>query len=166
MISLEQIKTLDEKVKQAVSVIDDLRAENSKLKQNLSNYQSRIEELERLIEDFKRDQGAIEKGIIDAIDQLDKLEHASPAENSVPAEQEAPSAREFPETSEEDRENSTAGQEDTPQNEADTADARGNGSADGDNSGSDSDEHSAETKPAFYSEEEPEDGETNELDIF
>lgn len=86
MISLEQIKTLDDKVKKAVGVIGDLRAENTKLKQKLNDYQSRIEELEQLIEDFKRDQGAIEQGILDAIDQLDHLEHAPSASATVPEE--------------------------------------------------------------------------------
>ncbi len=74
MISLEQIQTLDEKVKKAIGTISDLRAENGTLKEKLNRYQGRIEELEQLIEDFKRDQGAIEQGILDAIDQLDHLE--------------------------------------------------------------------------------------------
>ncbi len=149
MISLEQIKTLDEKVKQAVSVIDDLRGENSRLKQKLNSYQSRIEELERLIDDFKRDQGAIEQGILDAIDQLDKLEHAPPSpEASRPVETAPEPEPDIPAAE------AAAAPEDTPRQE----DVPGPDEAEETDTGE---------KPGFYSEEEdPEGQEPNELDIF
>lgn len=73
MIRLEQIRTLEERVKKAVALIDELREENRSLKDQLDSYQNRINELEVLIEDFKRDQGEIEQGIISAINQLDSL---------------------------------------------------------------------------------------------
>jgi FtsZ-binding cell division protein ZapB len=148
MINLEQIKTLDEKVKQAVSVIDDLRGENSRLKQKLNSYQSRIEELERLIEDFKRDQGAIEQGILDAIDQLDKLEHTPPSPEASQPVETAP----LPETPV--PEAAVPPEEDTPRQ----ADAPGPDEAEETDTGE---------KPGFYSEEEdPEGQEPTELDIF
>ena len=74
MISLDQIHTLDEKVKKAVEVINQLRQENLALKERLQDYQTRIEDLEKLIETFKNDQGMIEEGILNAIEQLDNLE--------------------------------------------------------------------------------------------
>ncbi len=77
MISLEHIRTLDEKVKKAVKALGDLRSENSTLKQKLADYQKRIEELEKLIDDFKKDQGEIEQGIMNAITQLETLETGS-----------------------------------------------------------------------------------------
>lgn len=75
MITLDQIQQLDQKVQRAISYITDLRRENNSLKHKLDEYQKRIEELEILISDFKRDQGEIEKGIISALSQLEKLEY-------------------------------------------------------------------------------------------
>lgn len=151
MISLEQIKILDEKVKSAVAVIDDLRSENSKLKQKLENYQTRIDELERLIEDFKRDQGAIEQGILDAIDQLDHLE-SSPASVPVP---------EQPEEAESEPAVSTAADTEAP---AETDSAKFEESPEDETAES---SPSRDEKPGFFTEEEdPDNQETNELDIF
>lgn len=73
MISLDQIKKLDAKVTSAVRLIDELRKENNSLKEKLGSYQSRIEELEVLISDFKEDQGEIEEGIVHALEQLEQL---------------------------------------------------------------------------------------------
>jgi FtsZ-binding cell division protein ZapB len=159
MISLEQIKTLDDKVKQAVSVIDDLRGENSRLKQKLNSYQSRIEELERLIGDFKRDQGAIEQGILDAIDQLDKLEHAPPPpEVSQPMETAPEPEPDIPAAEE-----PVPPEEDTPRQD----DVPGPGPADTVSNTGEAEEIETGEKPGFYSEEEDSEGqEPNELDIF
>ena len=74
MITLDQIKQLDHKVRNAVDKISTLKSENSMLQEKLDNYQIRIEELEVLIDTFKEDQGEIENGIIDALNQLDILE--------------------------------------------------------------------------------------------
>jgi len=74
MITLDQIKQLDIKVRKAVDKINTLKSENSLLQEKLDNYQLRIEELEILIDTFKEDQGEIEHGIIDALNQLDIIE--------------------------------------------------------------------------------------------
>ncbi len=74
MITLDQIKQLDHKVRKAVDKINTLKSENNMLQEKLDNYQLRIEELEVLIDTFKEDQGEIENGIIDALNQLDILE--------------------------------------------------------------------------------------------
>jgi len=74
MITLDQIKQLDIKVRKAVDKINSLKNENSLLQEKLDNYQLRIEELEILIDTFKEDQGEIEHGIIDALNQLDIIE--------------------------------------------------------------------------------------------
>lgn len=74
MITLDQIKQLDHKVRKAIDKINTLNSENNMLQEKLDNYQLRIEELEVLIDTFKADQGEIENGIIEALNQLDILE--------------------------------------------------------------------------------------------
>lgn len=74
MITLDQIKQLDHKVRNAIDKISTLKSDNSMLQEKLDNCQLRIEELEVLIDTFKEDQGEIERGIIDALNQLDILE--------------------------------------------------------------------------------------------
>lgn len=76
MISLEQIRTLESKVHKAVSMLASVQEENQLLRDKLSAYESRIEELEYLIEEFKEDQSEIEQGIISALNHLDHLETA------------------------------------------------------------------------------------------
>lgn len=74
MISLEQIRLLQDKVKAAVTRIDELKNENDNLKRNLETHLGRIEELEDLINDFKNAQTEIEQGIVSALNQLDQIE--------------------------------------------------------------------------------------------
>jgi len=74
MITIEQIRLLEQKVHKAVKHIDLLKKENSALNSKLEHYQNRIDELEKLIESFKKDQSEIEKGIITALDELNQLE--------------------------------------------------------------------------------------------
>ena len=74
MISVEQIHKLESKVLKAVDVIKSLREENNLLKEKLSGYEKRIEELEVFIDSFKQDQTTIEEGILNALNQLDLLE--------------------------------------------------------------------------------------------
>jgi chromosome segregation ATPase len=82
MITLDQIKQLDFKVRKAIDKINSLSSENNLLQEKLDNYQLRIEELEILIDTFKEDQGEIEDGIIDALNQLDILDDDSKEEDS------------------------------------------------------------------------------------
>jgi|APSaa5957512622_1039677.scaffolds.fasta_scaffold231090_1 chromosome segregation ATPase len=88
MITLDQIRQLDQKVRKAIDNINSLKNENKMLQEKLDTYQLRIEELEILIDTFKEDQGEIENGIIEALIQLDVLEDniASPDENSEQTE--------------------------------------------------------------------------------
>lgn len=79
MVTLDQIRLLDSKVKSAVEHISLLKKENGTLKERLEEYQNRIEELEVLIETFKQDQGQIEEGILQALDQLDQIEDSASA---------------------------------------------------------------------------------------
>jgi len=74
MITLEQIRLLEDKIQKAISTISGLREENATLRKKLQNYENRISELEVLIDDFKKDQNEIEQGIVNALKQLDTLE--------------------------------------------------------------------------------------------
>ena len=74
MISLEQIRSLEERVHTAVTRIRTLAAENATLKQRLQSQEERIAELETLVAAFKRDQDEIEAGIMAALRHLDDLE--------------------------------------------------------------------------------------------
>ena len=74
MIQLKHIQQLDAKVRSALTLIDSLRVENTRLRGELDRYQSRIDEMESLIQDFRQEQGAIEEGILRALKQLDSLE--------------------------------------------------------------------------------------------
>lgn len=76
MISLEQIKQLQSRVHAVVARIRTLSAENATLKESLSSYEGRIDELEKLVSAFKSEQQEIEAGIIAALSQLDGLEDA------------------------------------------------------------------------------------------
>ncbi len=74
MITLEQIRQLEQRVQAAVSRIATLKNENALLREKLESYEGRILELENSIAAFKRDQSEIEQGIVSALSQLDQLE--------------------------------------------------------------------------------------------
>jgi chromosome segregation ATPase len=74
MINLEQIRLLEAKINTAVDLIASLREENRALKQAVDSAQSKMQDLETLVDDFKTDQGEIEECIMRAIQNLDRLE--------------------------------------------------------------------------------------------
>jgi chromosome segregation ATPase len=82
MITLDQIRSLDLKVTKAVERIRTLQQENTALKKTLSSYEKKVGDLEVLIEDFKQGQEEIEKGILTALSQLDRLEDELGGEGS------------------------------------------------------------------------------------
>lgn len=86
MVTLEQIRQLDAKVHRAVEVIAKLREENTTLKDRLSEYQGRIEELEVLISNFKEDQSEIEHGITSALSQLAAIDDSGKPASAPAAE--------------------------------------------------------------------------------
>lgn len=113
MLTVEQVRSLDEKVRMAVDLIDSLKKENSVLKNKLDEYKQKVDQLEDVVDSFKLDQLEIEEGIKDVLTQLDKLEDqitAPPAPNqpsaSIQQETEAEIAEDSEETelSEEDAE--------------------------------------------------------------
>ena len=84
MITIEQIQKLDQKVQAVVEQATGLKRENAALKSKLDQYQKRIGELEVMIERFKQDQEQIEKGILRALEQLDRLEDSAVEETPEP----------------------------------------------------------------------------------
>ena len=79
MINLDQVRTLEWKVKQAVQLIVQLRKENDMLRGRLSDTEVRLQELEAMVETFKVTQSQMESGIRSALDELDHLD-AGPAD--------------------------------------------------------------------------------------
>jgi hypothetical protein len=79
MINLDQVRTLEWKVKQAVQLIVHLRRENDTLRGRLSDTEVRLQELETLLESFKASQSELESGIRSALEELDNLEGGTDA---------------------------------------------------------------------------------------
>ncbi len=74
MIRLEQIRLLEKKTNEAVEKIKLLKKENQTLKTALDSSQKRMNELEKMVEEFKSDQGEIEQCLLRALKNLDFLE--------------------------------------------------------------------------------------------
>jgi len=74
MISVEQIRLLEERVLGVVSRLNELRNENRTLRESLTEYQDRIADLEGRVQTYTDSQTEIEQGILHALRQLDELE--------------------------------------------------------------------------------------------
>ncbi len=74
MLTVEQVRNLDNKVRKALDLIGNLKSENSMLKGKLDEYKQRIDQLEAVVDGFKLEQLEIEEGIKDVLTQLDMLE--------------------------------------------------------------------------------------------
>ncbi len=79
MVSLEQIRLLEQKVTSAVELIRVLKEENATLRRGLDSAQRRMKELETLVEGFKTDQREIETAIVRTLRNLDDLEVSAAA---------------------------------------------------------------------------------------
>ena len=76
MINMDQVRTLEMKVKQTVQLIVHLRQENDSLRGRLSDTEVRLQELENLMEGLKASQSEMESGIRSALQELDHLDEA------------------------------------------------------------------------------------------
>jgi DNA anti-recombination protein RmuC len=83
MVSLEQVRLLESKVTNVIEYVKKVTDENSKLKEKLSSYQKRIEDLEVLVQQFRENQGRIEDGILSALDRLNQFEDALESKLSI-----------------------------------------------------------------------------------
>lgn len=81
MLSLDQVRLLENRVEKAVGKIQQLESENERLRGQIDSFQGRIGELEGLVRAFKDDQGRIEEGILNALDRLSAFEDSVFAEN-------------------------------------------------------------------------------------
>jgi chromosome segregation ATPase len=77
MISIEQIRQLQDKVNRMVEHLSSLQQENTLLRSRIGSYETRISELEKLIDSFRSDQNEIEQGILLTITQLETYEQVS-----------------------------------------------------------------------------------------
>jgi len=75
MLSLEQIRRLEQRVNEAVERINALENDKRRLKEQLTESRSQASKLEARLEQQSKDQAAIERGILAALEQLDQLEH-------------------------------------------------------------------------------------------
>ncbi|HAK45300.1 MAG TPA: hypothetical protein DCO79_05200 [Spirochaeta sp.] len=94
MLTVEQVRSLDGKVRQALELIETLKNENSMLKGKLDEYKERVDQLEDVVDGFKFEQLEIEEGIKDVLSQLDQLEDQmtapQPSESEIVEKQNPP----------------------------------------------------------------------------
>lgn len=74
MLSLDQVRLLEDMVQKAVVKIQTLDTENSRLRTEMDALRARTSELEGLVRAFKDDQGRIEEGILNALEKLSAFE--------------------------------------------------------------------------------------------
>lgn len=74
MLSLEQIRRLENRVYKAVELLKAMKEDNIILKSELRSANERVEELEQIISDYRNNQLEIEQGIVKAIQQLDDID--------------------------------------------------------------------------------------------
>lgn len=104
MLSLDQVRLLENRVVKAVGKIESLTDENTRLKTQLTGLQARVSELEGLVRSFKDDQGRIEEGILNALDRLSAFEdsvYSGRESSAVPEIASTPSAGYAPKASSE-----------------------------------------------------------------
>ena len=77
MVSIKQIKNLEEKVFKTVELIKALKQENKILNSEVESANKKIEELEQIISDYRSAQVEVEEGLANAIKQLDELDNIS-----------------------------------------------------------------------------------------
>ena len=74
MISLDQVRLLEQKVENAVNKIIQLQKENAELKERCAFLESQAENLNKKVSDFECDQNEIEVGIANALERLNFVE--------------------------------------------------------------------------------------------
>lgn len=84
MITLDQVRALETRVEKALGAMDRLTAENTALRETVAREKARAVELERTIEEFRRDQNRIEQGILHALERLNAFEDAVLESASAP----------------------------------------------------------------------------------
>ncbi|NLJ46425.1 MAG: cell division protein ZapB [Treponema sp.] len=83
MITLEQVQALEARIEKALAAIDRLSSENAALRDSAAREKRRAADLERAIEEYRKDQERIEQGILHALERLNAFEDA--IQDPVPA---------------------------------------------------------------------------------
>jgi len=76
MITLEQVKLLEEKVESLIGVVKSLYIERDSLKGTLAQKEKRLEELEAILHSFEIAQAKIEESVMSTLNQLDVFENS------------------------------------------------------------------------------------------
>ncbi|MCG8477899.1 MAG: cell division protein ZapB [Spirochaetales bacterium] len=105
MVDIEQVRLLEQRVQRVIARIGELQTENRELRDQVGVDREKIAELERRVESFSTNQEEIERGILNALHQLDEVEDAvteSGESRVIPAVDEKPAVTETPEVDEAD----------------------------------------------------------------
>lgn len=86
MVTLDQVRALEARIDKALAAIDRLTSENSVLRATVARETARAADLEKTIEEYRRDQARIEQGILHALERLNAFEDAilDPGPAAVP----------------------------------------------------------------------------------
>ena len=82
MITLEQVKLLEEKVESLIAVVKSLYVERDSLKVSLAQKEGRIVELESALRSFEATQAKIEESVMSTLNQLDVFENSVAIDSS------------------------------------------------------------------------------------
>ena len=83
MITIEQVKLLEEKVESLINVVKSLYRERDLLKGTVAQNEKRIEELESVLHSFEISQAKIEESVMNALNQLDVFEKSVTQDSST-----------------------------------------------------------------------------------
>ena len=83
MITIEQVKLLEEKVESLINVVKSLYRERDLLKGTVAQNEKRIEELESVLHSFEIAQAKIEESVMNALNQLDVFESSVTQDSST-----------------------------------------------------------------------------------
>ena len=86
MITLEQVKLLEEKVESLIGVVKSLYKERDSLKETIAQKEDRVEELEAVLHSFEISQAKIEESVMNALNQLDVFENSVASSTSASSE--------------------------------------------------------------------------------
>ena len=76
MITLDQVRLLEQKVENAINKINQLQKENTELKEKCAFLESKANNLNQKVSDFESDQNIIEEGIANVLKRLNSVEDA------------------------------------------------------------------------------------------
>jgi len=87
MLTLDQVKTLEVKVKEALNTIKILKAEKLTFKQQVTEYEDKIKVLENKVSGLETDQSEIEEKISETITLLNQLESVTEESDKTDTEE-------------------------------------------------------------------------------